>query len=288
MPSLNGKSSPKPVGRAAVPPEKPAGKTSGSAARLSPGRRQYLHFKEQYKDALLLFRMGDFYETFDEDAHRMAEILGIALTSRDVGGGVKSALAGIPHHALDGYLPKLVRSGLKIAIAEQISDPATTKGIVDRAVVRVVTPGTVQEPALLASSRNNYLAAAVSDGRSAGLAYIDISTSEFVTSELPLTALASEIERLAPSELLTDENVRGVLASAGDASQREQAVLRDIDESRIDAELASDRGREEKGGLRDPRVLKVLMALCSSKVLYAQGAQLWPDLDWTERRYVCR
>ena len=119
--------------------------------RLSPGRKQYLEFKQQYSDALLLFRMGDFYETFDEDAETMAEILDIALTSRDVGGGVKAALAGIPHHALNGYLPRLVKSGLKIAIAEQVSDPATTKGIVDRAVVRVVTPGTVQEPDLLSA-----------------------------------------------------------------------------------------------------------------------------------------
>ena len=211
--------------------------------RLSPGRRQYLQFKQQYQDSLLLFRMGDFYETFDEDAHKMAEILGIALTSRDVGGGVKSALAGIPYHSLDSYMPKLVKSGLKIAIAEQVSDPAASKGIVDRAVVRVVTQGTVQEPTLLAGGRNNYLAAAVSDGHRAGLAYIDISTSEFFTSELPLAALLNEIERLAPSELLTDETARDLLTGApdrtGEPLRQDQTVLRDIDESRIDSELAS-------------------------------------------------
>jgi DNA mismatch repair protein MutS len=225
MPSVNGEAS----------------GTSKGKPRLSPGRRQYLHFKQQYQDSLLLFRMGDFYETFDEDAHTMADILGIALTSRDVGGGVKSALAGIPHHALDSYMAKLVRSGLKIAIAEQVSDPAASKGIVDRAVVRVVTPGTVQEPALLASGRNNYLAAAVSDGQRAGLAYIDISTSEFYTSEIPLAGQASEIERLAPSELLADGATRDVMArgNQGEPPQQEQMVLRDIDESRIDAEFAA-------------------------------------------------
>ena len=227
MPSANGKSS----------------RSSSVKPRLSPGRRQYLHFKQQYQDSLLLFRMGDFYESFDEDAHKMAEILGIALTSRDVGGGEKSALAGIPHHALDSYMSKLVKSGLKIAIAEQVSDPAASKGIVDRAVVRVVTPGTVQEPGLLADGRNNYLAAAVSDGQRAGLAYIDVSTSEFFTSELPLIGLLSQIERLAPAELLTDGGVRELLAlsnqGAAEPLRQDQSVLRDIDESRIDAELAA-------------------------------------------------
>lgn len=216
------------------------GATDKKQSRLSPGRRQYLHFKQQYQDALLLFRMGDFYETFDEDAHKMAEILDITLTSRDVGGGAKSALAGIPYHALENYLSKLVKSGLKIAIAEQVSDPATSKGIVDRAVVRVVTPGTVQEPALLSQDRNNYLAAAVSDGRSSGLAYIDISTSEFVTSEIPLDLLAAEVERLAPSELLLDTGVRSILVGAEDSLRQQQVVIRDVDESRIDAELAAD------------------------------------------------
>ncbi len=221
-------------------PRTPKKKARSGKSRLSPGRRQYLQFKQQYQDALLLFRMGDFYETFDEDAEKMAQILDIALTSRDVGGGVKSALAGIPHHALNGYLPKLVESGLKIAIAEQVSDPATTKGIVDRAVVRVVTPGTVQEPGLLANDRNNYLAAAVGDDKSAGLAYIDISTSEFVTSELSLDALNREVERLGPSELLVDEAVRNALAEDSDGRTNGKIVVRDIDESRIDSELAAD------------------------------------------------
>lgn len=218
----------------------PRKKTPRKKNGLSPGRRQYLHFKQQYADSLLLFRMGDFYETFDQDAEKMAEILDIALTSRDVGGGVKSALAGIPHHALNAYLPKLVKSGLKIAIAEQVSDPAASKGIVDRAVVRVVTPGTVQEPGLLESDRNNFLAAAVSDGRSAGLAYVDVSTSEFITSELPLDALDREIERLGPSELLVDEAVRTALQAGREETVGQRTVVRDIDESRIDTELAGD------------------------------------------------
>ena len=186
--------------------------------RLSPGRRQYLEFKEKYQDCLLLFRMGDFYETFDDDAKTMARVLDIALTSRDVGGGLKAPLAGIPHHALGSYLGKLVDAGLKVAVAEQTSDPAQSRGIVDRAVVRVITPGTVSEPSLLAHDRNNYLAAAISDGEQAGLAYIDVSTSEFVTAQFPVSGLRAELDRLAPSELLADRAVRSELGTDGDGA----------------------------------------------------------------------
>jgi DNA mismatch repair protein MutS len=209
--------------------------------RLSPGRRQYLHFKQQYPDSLLLFRMGDFYETFDDDARTMARVLDIALTARDVGGGARSPLAGIPHHALDGYLGKLVAAGLKIAVAEQVSDPATSKGIVDRAVVRVVTPGTVQEPNLLTQDRNNYLATAVSDGVSAGLAYVDISTSEFITSQLPAGDLRSEVDRLGPAELLVDSAAKEWLATGDESGSRSGPVTRPLDESRMDVDLAADR-----------------------------------------------
>jgi len=125
--------------------------------KMSPGRKQYLEIKNKYNDCLLLFRMGDFYETFDEDAKRLSSILNIALTARDVGDKNKVPLAGIPFHSLDNNLKKLVDTGLKIAIAEQISDPKESKGIVDRAVTRVITPGTVTDPNLLKSNENNFL-----------------------------------------------------------------------------------------------------------------------------------
>ncbi|MEX0761039.1 MAG: DNA mismatch repair protein MutS [Dehalococcoidia bacterium] len=206
------------------------------AARLSPGRRQYLHFKQQYPDALLLFRMGDFYETFDEDARTMARVLDIALTARDVGGGVKAPLAGIPHHSLEGYLGRLVKEGLKIAVCEQTSDPAASKGIVDRAVVRIVTPGTVLEPGLLEQDRNNYLVAVVTSEASAGLAYVDVTTSDFVTSEINLSELRDEIDRLNPAEVLADAGAKDALTEA----ESYGLALRDLDQSRLDAELAED------------------------------------------------
>ncbi|NQU96409.1 MAG: DNA mismatch repair protein MutS, partial [Chloroflexi bacterium] len=204
--------------------------------QLSPGRRQYLELKRRYPDVLLLVRMGDFYETFDEDARTMARVLDIALTARDVGGGGRSPLAGIPYRSLESYLGRLIGAGLRVAVCEQTSDPATSKGIVDRAVVRVVTPGTVMEPGLLDQARNNYLAAAVSDGTRAGLAYVDISTSDFAAGEMALDALVDELERLGPSELLADPRVQERLGDDVPGGR----VVRALDESRLDAELAEE------------------------------------------------
>ena len=180
--------------------------------------------------------MGDFFETFDDDARILADVLDMALTSRDVGGGQRSHLAGFPHQMLESHLAKLVNAGLKVAVCEQVSDPAKSRGIVDRAVVRLVTPGTVLEPDILDSGKNNYLAAAVSDGQRAGLAYIDISTSEFVTQEVPATDLHDEVERLAPAEVLVDDVSRGLI----EVPDGDGPILRDLDESRLDPELAAD------------------------------------------------
>ena len=173
----------------------------------TPARRQYLSIKSEHQDAILLFRMGDFYETFDDDARLISRELEIALTARDFGAGSKKVpLAGIPYHALEPYLARLVKKGYKVAICEQTSDPSKSRGIVDREVVRIVTPGTVIEDSLLDGKTNNYLAAAVVRGDSAGLAYVDITTSEYATTQLPASELPAEIFRLRPSELLTPES----------------------------------------------------------------------------------
>jgi len=171
----------------------------------TPARRQYLRIKKQHQDEVLLFRMGDFYETFDDDARTISRELEIALTSREMGKGQRIPLAGIPYHALESYLARLIRKGYKVAICEQTSDPATSRGLVDREVVRVVTPGTLVEDSLLENKANNYLAAAIVDGGDAGLAYVDITTSEFATSQMPLADLAVELARLMPSEVLVPE-----------------------------------------------------------------------------------
>ena len=168
----------------------------------TPARRQYLRIKSEHQDAILLFRMGDFYETFDDDARVISRELEIALTSREFGADSRVPLAGIPYHALDTYLARLIRQGYKVAICEQTSDPAKSRGLVDREVVRVVTPGTILEESLLDGKSNNYLAAAVLDGDLAGIAYADITTGEFATTQTSADEMAVELVRLEPAELL--------------------------------------------------------------------------------------
>ena len=171
----------------------------------TPVRRQYLGVKREHQDEILLFRMGDFYETFDDDARLLSRELEIALTSREFGKGQRVPLAGIPYHSLEASLARLIKKGYKVAICEQVSDPATSKGIVDREVVRVVTPGTIIEDTLLEQKANNYLAALVVEGDAAGLSWVDITTSEFATAQFDLSHLSVEMARLQPSELLVPD-----------------------------------------------------------------------------------
>jgi DNA mismatch repair protein MutS len=174
----------------------------------SPVRTQYLNIKSQNPDAILFFRMGDFYEMFDEDAEIVARELEIALTRRDFGRGEKSPMAGIPHHAADGYIARLVGKGYRVAICEQTSDPAQSKGLVDREVIRIVTPGTVIDPAMLAAKRNNFLASVVVGRSAIGIAYIDITTGEFAVTQFdssePEVSAQQEISRVGPSEVLVE------------------------------------------------------------------------------------
>lgn len=168
----------------------------------TPLREQYLKIKGEYPDAILLFRLGDFYETFDDDAKVAARDLDITLTGRDMGKGDRVPMAGIPHHALEAYLGRLINSGHVVAICEQLSEPTTGKGLVDRGVVRVVTPGTLTEPSLLETSTNNYLGAVIIEDDNVGLSYTDITTSEFVTAQLTLDQLPQEIARLSLAEVI--------------------------------------------------------------------------------------
>ena len=172
----------------------------------TPARRQYLRIKKEHQDAILLFRMGDFFETFDDDARTISRELDIALTSREMGRGQRVPLAGIPYHALEPYLARLIRKGYRVAICEQTSDPAESKGLVDREVVRVVTAGTVVEDSLLETKANNYLAAVVVNGERAGLANVDITTGEFATAEMDVGELGVELARLTPAEVLVQKD----------------------------------------------------------------------------------
>jgi DNA mismatch repair protein MutS len=172
---------------------------------ITPSRQQYLDIKREHPNTILFFRLGDFYETFDEDAEIASRELDIVLTSRPIGKGVRVPLAGIPYHAVDNYLARLIEKGYHVAICEQMGD-TPIKGLVPRKVVRVVTPGTVTEPGLLPGDSNNYLASVILDERLASVSYADITTGEFAVTELPLETLRAELTRLHPAEILLPDN----------------------------------------------------------------------------------
>src|SRR5512142_1423411 len=162
----------------------------------TPMMQQYRELKARDPEALLLFRMGDFYEMFGEDAERGAALLGLALTTRDKGPNAVP-MAGFPHPALESYLAKLVQAGQRAAVCEQVEDPKLAKGLVKREVTRIVTPGTVTDDALLDPRESNFLAA-VAPGEPAGLAWVEISTGRFVAAAFPRSQLADQLARIAP------------------------------------------------------------------------------------------
>lgn len=172
----------------------------------TPVMRQYLAFKKQYPDQLLFFRMGDFYELFYEDARKVARLLDIALTKRGKSAGEPIPMAGVPYHAVDNYLARLIRMGESVVICEQIGDPATCKGPVERQVARIITPGTVTDEALLEERKDNLLACVFALRKCYGLAVLDLGSGRFLLEECPdTTALLNELHRIAPAELLCDE-----------------------------------------------------------------------------------
>lgn len=175
-------------------------------AEHTPMMQQYLSIKAAHPDTLLFYRMGDFYEFFFDDARRAAKLLDIALTQRGSSNGEPIPMAGVPYHAVDGYLARLIRQGESAVICEQIGDPATSRGPVERQVTRVITPGTVIEDELLNEREDNLLAALSENGDGFGLAWLDVSSGRFHLSDLEsLTAVATELERLHPAELLLPE-----------------------------------------------------------------------------------
>src|SRR6201993_1662995 len=176
-------------------------------AAHTPMMQQYLRLKADHPGTLVFYRMGDFYELFFEDAEKAARLLDLTLTQRGASGGNPIRMAGVPHHAVEQYLAKLVKLGESVAICEQIGDPATSKGPVERKVVRIVTPGTITDEALLEERRDNLLAAVHSAPTSYGLAALDLGSGRFTVLEVTgEEALLGELERLRPAELLYAED----------------------------------------------------------------------------------
>ncbi|MHA2041262.1 MAG: DNA mismatch repair protein MutS [Candidatus Thorarchaeota archaeon] len=209
--------------------------------KLTPMQRQYLELKKQYPDCILLFRLGDFYEMFNEDAKVASRDLDIVLTSRGEGVG-RWPMCGVPHHAVDGYVAKLLVSGHTVAIADQVEDASQARGLVKRDVVRVVTPGTVLETGLLEDATNNYLLAIIEDSETIGMAAVDVSTGEFIATEFSGTYLGestlNELGRIKPSEILLPDSTSKsqVMKSALEEQGVRVTFRNDMDFSAKDAE----------------------------------------------------
>ena len=175
-------------------------------AKETPLMKQYNEIKAKYPDACLLFRVGDFYETFGEDAVRASKILGIVLTKRGAGSETETALAGFPHHSLNTYLPKLVKAGLRVAICDQLEDPKMTKTIVKRGVTELVTPGVSMNDEVLQAKVNNFLASIYFANKSIGIAFLDVSTGEFLTAQGNAEYVDKLLQNFNPSEVLVPKN----------------------------------------------------------------------------------
>ncbi|MCC6181656.1 MAG: DNA mismatch repair protein MutS [Bacteroidia bacterium] len=174
----------------------------------TPLMKQYNEVKSKYPDAILLFRVGDFYETFGADAIKTAQVLGITLTKRANGSASHIELAGFPHHSIDTYLPKLVRAGYRVAICDQLEDPKMVKGIVKRGVTELVTPGVSFNDKILEHKTNNFLASIYLDNEHAGISFLDVSTGEFLVAEGTLTYIEKLIQSFKPNEILFEKNKR--------------------------------------------------------------------------------
>lgn len=192
---------------------------------VTPMMQQYLDIKEQYPDAILFFRLGDFYEMFFEDAKLVSRELELTLTGKDCGLSERAPMCGVPYHAVEAYLQKLIEKGYRVAICEQMTDPATTKGLVEREVIRVVSPGTVIEANLLEEGRPNYIAALCIKKNQAGAAFCDVSTGEFYLYQIPdvRARLMDELARIDPSEIIVND-AEALSAVDPERGQRAEAI----------------------------------------------------------------
>lgn len=177
----------------------------------TPMMKQFNEIKTKHPDAVLLFRCGDFYETFSTDAIKASEILGITLTRRANGKASSVELAGFPHHALDTYLPKLVRAGCRVAICDQLEDPKTTKTLVKRGVTELVTPGVSYSDTTLTQKENTFLASVYINKNQAGVSFLDISTGEFLIAEGTIDYVDKLLSSISPKEIIFDRTKRRIL-----------------------------------------------------------------------------
>jgi len=212
--------------------------------KLTPGMQQYMDIKNKHPDCIILFRMGDFYETFFEDAKTCARELEITLTARGKG-ETRAPLAGIPYHSIDPYIAKLIKKGYKVGIVEQTEDPKKAKGLVKRDLVRIITPGTIVESMMLSEGENNYLMAVSKDKEAVSLAVCDMSTGEFLVTQIPEEKLLGEVRRLSPKEIvypMSLEYSRVIIAL-----KEQQFLLHDFDDRHFQKEKAEEMLKDHFG-----------------------------------------
>ena len=245
--------------------------TAAELAAHTPVMQQWLRAKAEHADKLLFFRMGDFYELFYEDAQQAARLLDITLTARGQSAGKPIAMAGIPYHAVDGYLAKLVKLGVSVAICEQIGDPALAKGPVERAVTRIVTPGTLTDANLLDDRSDSLLLALIIDRQRAGLAWLNLANGDLRLLETSLDALPAHLERLRPAELLLPDALRSCVPE-------HRAVSQHLPDWHFDARAAANALAEHFGtrdlsgfGVHDE---ELGLAAAGALYRYAQATQL--------------
>lgn len=253
---------------------------------LTPMFRQYFDLKDRYPGCLLLFRCGDFYEMYGDDAVRGAKAMEIAITSREVGKGNRLEMAGVPHHALDNYLKALIAKGIKVAVCEQLEDPRQAKGLVKRDVTRVITSGTILDPKMLAEDENNFLLSAATHGENTGLALADVSTGECRVTKIPsreILRIKDEIFRLRPSEVILDKNLGGIELVKGYLSELEIPWV--INEKQLDDSISSDIIQE---AISDSNATKDLQENPESEMALAQLLGYLNDTQKTSRHSLSK
>ena len=210
-------------------------------AEYSPMMQKYLETKEQYKDCILFYRLGDFYEMFFDDAILVSRELEITLTGKDCGQAERAPMAGVPHHAAESYIAKLIAKGYKVAICEQLEDPKTAKGIVERGVIRVVTPGTIVESNMLEERKNNFIMSIYKSGIYYGISVCDISTGEFYTAQIKdnqnFPLLIDEIARYTPSELLVNSGISDCTEEMDKIKERFSAYITKFNDKFFKADI---------------------------------------------------
>lgn len=239
---------------------------------VTPMMQQYLDTKEQYKDCILLFRLGDFYEMFFEDATLASKELEITLTGRDCGQEERAPMCGVPFHAVDGYISRLISKGYKVAICEQVEDPALAKGIVRREVIKVVTPGTITDMAMLDEKKNNYLVSLFAKGHLFGFAAVDISTGEFSTTRITwgntLSKLLDEIAKFSPAEIIVNRTLYETKDTIGLLNKRFNSFISPLEDSFFDDNFTSEAVTRILGADNLPEDTKELCTNACGALLY--------------------